>query len=277
MPNPGGDRKPVVRFATVEDGQTIGQRVPYGGINVIANDPDAGSADGDGIRWVTLVLSEAGTGRFIGARREYWSTYDWGLRLRPDRSYTLTAYAVSDWSAGGGWSKTSVTVHTGETTPSTVVVTTAPPTTAPPTTVGDPTSPDADIQRQVLELTNAERARAGCPAVALTPVLNRVADAHTADMAAHGYFSHEGRDGSRPWDRVAAAGYQARGAGENIAQGQRSAADVVAGWMSSPGHRRNMLNCSWTELGVGYTNGGRSGNSRVQPIYWAQVFAVPRG
>ena len=108
-------------------------------------------------------------------------------------------------------------------------------------------------------------------------MLNRVADDHTADMAAHGYFSHQGRDGSQPWDRVAAAGYQARGSGENIAQGYRSASDVVAGWMASPGHRRNMLDCSWTELGVGYTNGGQSGSQRVPPIYWAQVFATPRG
>lgn len=94
----------------MSDGDTIPRRVPYGGLNVIAYDPDAGSADGDGIRWVTMVLKDAKTGRFLGARREYWSTYDWGLRLRSGRSYTLTAYAVSSRGAGGGWSSSTITV-----------------------------------------------------------------------------------------------------------------------------------------------------------------------
>jgi hypothetical protein len=96
----------------VSDGDVISRRIPYGGINVVANDPDAGQNDGDGIRWVTLVLSDTETGRFLGARREYWSTYDWGLRLRSNRSYTLTVYAVSERGAGGGWSSTSITVTT---------------------------------------------------------------------------------------------------------------------------------------------------------------------
>lgn len=107
---PNGDRKPVVSFASVKDGDVIPRRTPYGGINVVAYDPDAGTSDGDGIRWVTLVLHDAETGRFLGARREYWSTYDWGLRLRSGRSYTLTAYAVSKRDAGRGWSRTSITI-----------------------------------------------------------------------------------------------------------------------------------------------------------------------
>ncbi|MEL7156971.1 MAG: M12 family metallopeptidase [Actinomycetota bacterium] len=109
-PRPGVDRRPTVVFQTLTDGGTIPRRVPYGGIRIGAYDPDAGNRDGDGIRWVTLVLRDGETGRFLGARREYWSTNDWGVRLRSGRTNTLTAYAVSDRSAGGGWSKTSITV-----------------------------------------------------------------------------------------------------------------------------------------------------------------------
>ena len=102
----------MLEFTNVADGDTIRRKVRYGGINVRAFDPDVGTEDGDGIRWVTLVLSDAETGRFLGARREYRDTYDWGLRLRRDRSYTLTAYAVSNRDGGRGWSSTSITVDT---------------------------------------------------------------------------------------------------------------------------------------------------------------------
>lgn len=150
-----------------------------------------------------------------------------------------------------------------------VATTVAAPAPAPPS------GNDATFQQQVLDLTNAERAAAGCGAVALNPTLNAVADAHSEDMAVNDYFDHTGLNGSQPWDRVAAAGYSARGSGENIAKGYSSAADVVAGWMDSPGHRRNMLDCQWTELGVGYAEGS-STSGNIRPLYWTQVFATPR-
>ena len=109
-PDPSGDQKPVIEFVSVKDGDVVDTRVPYGGINLVAYDPDVGTNDGDGIRFVALVLSDAKTGRFLGARREYWSTYDWGLRLRSGRSYVLTAYAVSDDGVGCVWSKASITI-----------------------------------------------------------------------------------------------------------------------------------------------------------------------
>jgi uncharacterized protein YkwD len=183
--------------------------------------------------------------------------------------------------------------------PTTAASTTAPPATAttvaPTSTAGStamtsvttmdtvagappgpgPSGGDAAIQQQVLDLTNAERAKAGCQAVILDPILSGVADGHSEDMAANSYFDHTGRDGSKPWDRVAAAGYPARASGENIAQGYPDPAAVVAGWMSSPGHRQNMLDCGWTELGVGYAEGSPSGGN-IRPLYWTQVFATRR-
>ncbi|MEM7272953.1 MAG: CAP domain-containing protein [Actinomycetota bacterium] len=153
---------------------------------------------------------------------------------------------------------------TTEAAPTTQAPTTQPPATQPPAQTGD----DAAAQQQVLDLTNAERAKAGCPALRLDGTLNAVADGHSEDMAARNYFSHDSPDGEGPGDRVDASGYPARGWGENIAAGYRTAADVVNGWMNSEGHRRNILNCSFEELGVGWAQGGSYGT------YWTQVFGI---
>ncbi|MEU1404604.1 CAP domain-containing protein [Streptomyces sp. NPDC005728] len=119
---------------------------------------------------------------------------------------------------------------------------------------------------EVVALTNAERARAGLPPLAADPPLTRAAQAHCADMVARDFYAHTSPDGSRPWDRAAAAGSRRRTIGENIACGQRSPAEVVDGWMNSPGHRANILKPEFTHIGVGFTGGGRAGT------YWAQLF-----
>lgn len=89
----------------------MGTHIPYGGIQVSAYDPDVGANDGDGIVWVMLVVRDVDTGRWLTARREFWSTYDWGLRLRGGRSYELSAYAISWDRQGPRWSVNSITVH----------------------------------------------------------------------------------------------------------------------------------------------------------------------
>ncbi|MFD8523595.1 CAP domain-containing protein [Streptomyces capillispiralis] len=121
---------------------------------------------------------------------------------------------------------------------------------------------------EVLDLTNRERARAGLPPLSRDPLLTAAAQAHSADMVARDFYSHTAPDGSRPWDRAAAAGSARRTIGENIACGQRSAAEVVRGWMNSPGHRANILKPDFTHLGVGFAGGGRAGT------YWTQLFGA---
>jgi uncharacterized protein YkwD len=113
---------------------------------------------------------------------------------------------------------------------------------------------------RVLALVNAERAKAGCGAVSGNAALNRAAADYAALMARTGTFSHTGPDGSDFADRVRAAGYDDPG-GENIAQGQTSADEVMDDWMNSPGHRRNILDCSFRTLGVGESDD-----------YWVQEF-----
>ncbi|MEV6091744.1 CAP domain-containing protein [Streptomyces cellulosae] len=121
-------------------------------------------------------------------------------------------------------------------------------------------------EAEVVELTNRERARAGLPPLSRDPLLTTAAQAHSADMVARDFYAHTAPDGGKPWDRAAAAGSRCRAVGENIACGQRSAAEVVRGWMNSPGHRANILKPEFTHIGVGFAGGGRAGT------YWTQLF-----
>ncbi|MGL4743328.1 MAG: CAP domain-containing protein [Dermatophilaceae bacterium] len=118
---------------------------------------------------------------------------------------------------------------------------------------------------EAIRLTNVERARAGCGPVRMEDRLNTAARLHSEDMARLSYFSHTSRDGRSPWDRIGAQGYTA-GSGENIAAGYWTAAGVLKGWMDSPGHKTNMLNCSHKAVGIGIGRGGYYG------IYWTQNF-----
>lgn len=118
-------------------------------------------------------------------------------------------------------------------------------------------------------LTNAERAKVGCGPLRVDGRLAAAAQAHSTDMALNNYFSHTSRDGRSPFQRIADAGYTFSLAAENLAAGQRTAVDAVAGWMQSAGHRANVLNCSLTQIGVGYATGGSYGN------YWTQDFGTP--
>ncbi|MEU6227751.1 CAP domain-containing protein [Streptomyces sp. NPDC047042] len=128
-----------------------------------------------------------------------------------------------------------------------------------------------DLERtaaEVIDLTNRERARAGLPPLASDAPLTRAAQAHSTDMVVRAFYSHTGPDGSQPWDRAAAAGSTRRTIGENIACGQRSAAEVVEGWMNSPGHRANILKREFTHIGIGFAGGGKAGT------YWTQLFGA---
>ncbi|MFE9703017.1 CAP domain-containing protein [Streptomyces sp. NPDC005930] len=124
-------------------------------------------------------------------------------------------------------------------------------------------------EAQVLALVNEERAAAGCSPVTANDRLTRAADDYSDVMASSGVMSHTGPDGSTMTSRVEAAGYQWSTLGENIARGQADAASVMDSWMNSPGHRANILNCSFKELGVGvhFGDGGP---------WWTQDFGTGR-
>ncbi|WP_239615628.1 CAP domain-containing protein [Cohnella mopanensis] len=121
-------------------------------------------------------------------------------------------------------------------------------------------------EKQVLALTNQERQKAGLSACAGDDSsLNRSARAKSQDMAANNYFSHDSPTYGDPFAMMRSFGVQYQSAGENIAMGQPTPEEVVKSWMNSEGHRKNILNGSFTHLGVGYiVQNGKA--------YWTQQF-----
>ncbi|MFC4950443.1 CAP domain-containing protein [Pseudonocardia sp. GCM10023141] len=139
---------------------------------------------------------------------------------------------------------------------------------------GPPAAPSAPVRAtsitaEVVAATNAERAQHGLRPLTVDDRLTVAAQRHSEDMVRRSFFDHTSPDGGQPADRTSAAGYRYRKVAENIAAGQRTAAEVVRGWMESPGHRRNILDGELTQIGVGHALGGSYG------VYWTQVFGTP--
>ncbi|QDG53361.1 hypothetical protein FIV42_22210 [Persicimonas caeni] len=103
----------------------------------------------------------------------------------------------------------------------------------------------------------------------LDPELSKAAQAHAEDMVANNFLGHEGSDGSDFAERIRRTNYTGNPVGENVAGGQRSSEEVVAGWVDSDGHCRNIMNGQATRIGVGYAEGN---NNTQYPTYWVQVF-----
>ncbi|MGW9368693.1 CAP domain-containing protein [Streptomyces xanthophaeus] len=114
---------------------------------------------------------------------------------------------------------------------------------------------NADAESAVLSLVNKERKAAGCDPLTANAKLSAAARAYSDTMARSGVMSHTGPDGSTMTSRVEAAGYAWSRLGENIARGQSDADAVMNAWMNSSGHRANILNCDFREIGVGLHKG----------------------
>ncbi|QLJ04158.1 CAP domain-containing protein [Streptomyces sp. NEAU-sy36] len=149
----------------------------------------------------------------------------------------------------------------------------APATPAPAAPTASAAAPSSSagtasgVAARIVQLVNSERAQAGCQPLTLNPQLTEAAQQHSADMAAHQNMSHTGSDGSDPGTRITRAGYTWSAYGENVAYGYATADEVMAGWMNSPGHRANILDCGFREIGVGLAQPGS---------YWTQDFGTGR-
>ncbi len=124
---------------------------------------------------------------------------------------------------------------------------------------------DTDTAQQILTLVNKSRAAYGLSPLTLNTNLSRAAMAKAEDMKNRNYFSHTSPIYGSPFDMMKSFGISYRTAGENIAKGQKTPAAVMTAWMNSSGHRKNILNPNFTQLGVGYVYNNGS-------PYWVQMF-----
>lgn len=125
----------------------------------------------------------------------------------------------------------------------------------------DPTV--TEYEQEVIRLVNEKRASNGLKALNYDWELSRVARYKSQDMRDNNYFSHTSPTYGSPFNMIKNFGLSYKTAGENIAKGQRTPSQVVNSWMNSQGHRENILNPSFTKIGVGYVSDGH---------YWTQMF-----
>jgi uncharacterized protein YkwD len=146
-----------------------------------------------------------------------------------------------------------------------------------------PSSPDPEVDATsgtlaleaaapLVELTNTRRTAAGLPTLRVSARLMRAAQMHAEQMVAAGRLAHTLPEARYPrmQDRLAAAAYEWQAAAENVAAGQPSASAVVIAWMQSAGHRANILNARFTDVGTG------SSRDPAGRPYYVQVLARPR-
>lgn len=141
-------------------------------------------------------------------------------------------------------------------------------------TVPSTSTPGSDFVVQVLNLTNSFRQQNGLQPLSYSDRLSVAAQTYSQSMATQDFFAHAGLDGSTPQIRGTSAGYEG-GIGENIAAGYATPNDVVQAWINSPGHRANLLNPSYRDLGIGYYNLPNDPGNLNYQYYWTQDFGIP--
>lgn len=131
----------------------------------------------------------------------------------------------------------------------------------------------AVVPADIIALTNAKRSMYNASLLTENKLLDKAAQAKAQDMARNQYFSHNGPDGTTPWEWVAQAGYKYEYAGENLAVRFINSSDVVNAWMASPSHKSNIIKPVYKEIGVGVAQGVFEGQPAT---YVVQYFAAPK-
>ncbi len=133
-----------------------------------------------------------------------------------------------------------------------------------------PTTPTSNnlraLEAEVVRLVNAERSKAGQPALTENAGLSNVARTKSEDFVNNNYFSHNSPTYGSPFEMLESFGISFTAAAENIASGQKTASEVMNSWMNSSGHRANILSPTYNQIGVGVA---RDNNGS---LYWTQMF-----
>lgn len=158
----------------------------------------------------------------------------------------------------------ATTEETTKTTETTTVATETTTNKVTETTTETTTSTvDNSVASKLLNLVNKARNENGLSSLTLNSSLSNVAQTKAEDMKNNNYFSHTSPTYGSPFDMIKSFGINYKTAGENIAMGQKTAEEVFNAWMNSSGHRANILNKNFTQMGIGYTSGN---------TYWSQMF-----
>ncbi len=126
-----------------------------------------------------------------------------------------------------------------------------------------------DLANQVIALINVQRQQVGCPPVRPNRILTVAAHRQSDDMASHHELRHESSDGKQLGPRLDDVGYVYQNAAENVAAGQMTAPEAVRGWMNSPHHRVNIVDCALRETGVAIAR-----STDEYELYWTQIFGT---
>jgi uncharacterized protein YkwD len=135
---------------------------------------------------------------------------------------------------------------------------------------GSPAPSNSGVLKRILDLTNMERGKVGLPPLTFNSKLTAAAQKHSQSMAMQDFFDHR-----QMVERVRAEGYQYSLVGENISAGNSTPEAAMQSWMNSSGHRANILNSGFRELGVGYYVLENDQGSVNYKHYWTQVFGTP--
>lgn len=132
-----------------------------------------------------------------------------------------------------------------------------------------PSAEYGTMEQQVVALVNKERAANGLAELNVNYSLAGVAETKAEDLRDQNYFAHQSPTYGSPFEMMEQFSIRFSTAGENLARGQRTPEEVVEDWMESPGHKANILNSDYTEIGVGYV---KANNGYA---YWVQHFIRP--
>lgn len=167
----------------------------------------------------------------------------------------------------GNGEPSAPTTPSGPDIPSAPTAPSVPSTPSTPSAPSDVTPSDiTSLESEVIRLVNVEREKAGLPRLSASSELSRIARLKSQDFIDNNYLGHYSPKYGSPFDMMRSFGVSYTAAAENIASGQRTPAEVMNSWMNSSGHRSNILNSTYNQIGVGVA---RDGSGK---LYWTQLF-----